>query len=178
MMKYDNFQHIPERLKAYYTIDVPLTSIKHTLEHYNERQGLEMCPDFQRGHVWTREQQIKYIEYILTQPDRDKSTSVVFNKPGWQSDFANNEPMVCVDGLQRITACLAFLNNEIPAYGTYYKDYKGHAPDFPGLQFTIGAFKKKSDVLKWYLQINDAGQPHTEEELQRIRDMLAKEQNT
>ena len=36
-MKHTNFQEIPERMKAYYTIDVPLTSIKHTLERYNDR---------------------------------------------------------------------------------------------------------------------------------------------
>ena len=171
-MKYVNYQDIPQRLKAYYTVDIPLSSLQYTLDHYKERHGLELNPDFQRGHVWSEEQQISYVEYLLSQPDRDKSTSVVFNKAGWQTGRISSKPMVCVDGLQRITACIAFLDNKIKVYDTYYKDYEGHLPDYPGLQFTIGGFKNREEVLQWYLQINAMGTPHTKEELDRVRDML------
>lgn len=168
-MKYTNFQDIPSRIKAGYFLDIDLDDLGSTLEHYKERHGLELNPDFQRGHVWTEQQQIDYIEFLLTDPDRDKSTQVVFNCPGWMSSNWKKE-MVCVDGLQRITACLRFLNNEIPAYGTYYKDYSGWMN--AKLQFVIGAFHKKSDILKWYLEINSKGTPHTDEEIQRVQKML------
>lgn len=166
---YTNFQDIPERIKAYYQVDVDFGSLKDNIERFIEQFNLELNPDFQRGHVWTEEQQIEYVEFLLTDPDRDKSTQVVFNCPGWMGPRWKKE-MVCVDGLQRITACLRFLNNEIPAYGTYYKDYTGWIRS--KLQFVVGAFHKKSDVLKWYLEMNAKGTPHTDEELQKVRKLL------
>lgn len=35
------------------------------VENEIKEYGLEMNPDFQRGHIWTEEQQSKYIEFIL-----------------------------------------------------------------------------------------------------------------
>ena len=173
-MKYTNFQDIPERLKAYYCIDVDFSSLERVLQRYLETHHLELNPDFQRGHVWTEEQQIAYVEYLLTDPDRDKSIQIIFNMPGWMSSKWNyNANMVCVDGLQRLTACLRFLRNEIPAYGTYYKDYSGVMQG--GLQFIVGSFSNKADVLQWYLQINAKGTPHTDEEIQKVQKMLEQE---
>lgn len=173
-MKYTNFQDIPQRLRAYYCVDVDFRSIEQILTRYEQDYHLQLNPDFQRGHVWTEEQQIAYIEYLLTNPDRDKSTSIIFNMPGWQNlDYCPGAYMVCVDGLQRLTACRRFLNNEIPAYGTYFKDYSGCMHG--GLQFVVGAFRKKSSVLQWYLQINAKGTPHTDEEIARVREMLRQE---
>lgn len=34
----------------------------------------------------------------------------------------------CVDGLQRTTAIMRFINNEIPAFGCYYKDFEDRLP--------------------------------------------------
>lgn len=171
-MKYTNFQDIPERMKAYYQIDVFLKDLDFVVDRYLKEFNLQLNPDFQRGHVWTEEQQIAYVEFLLTDPDRDKSTMVVFNCPGWMGKNWKKD-MVCVDGLQRITACLRFFRNEIPAYGTYYKDYSGHTS--AKLQFVVGAFHKRSDVLKWYLEINAKGTPHTDEELKRVSAMLSEE---
>ena len=171
-MKYTNFQEIPERIKAYYTIDVDFSDLPFVLDRYKKEFNLELNPDFQRGHVWTEAQQIAYVEFLLTNPDRDKSTSVIFNCPGWLTNKWKKE-MVCVDGLQRITACMKFLNNEISAYGTYCKDYTGWVPG--RLQFTVGAFHKKEDVLKWYLEMNKYGTPHSESEIERVEEMLRKE---
>ena len=171
-MKYTNFQDIPERMKAYYQIDVSLKDLDFVVNRYLKNFNLQLNPDFQRGHVWTEEQQIAYVEFLLTDPDRDKSTMVVFNCPGWMGNNWKKD-MVCVDGLQRITACLRFLRNEIPAYGTYYKDYSGYTS--AKLQFVVGAFHKRSDVLKWYLEINAKGTPHADEELKRVSAMLSEE---
>lgn len=174
-MKYDNFQQIPERMKAYYRIDVALNSIEHTLEHYTEQFNLNLCPDFQRGHVWTEEQQIAYVEYLLSNPDRDRSTEIIFNCGGWLTNAWQHD-MVCVDGLQRITAIKRFLNNEIPVYETYYKDYTGWCSHV-GVQFVIGGFKTRKEVLQWYLELNSGGTPHTKEEIERVRNLLKEAEN-
>lgn len=174
MVKYTNFQDIPERLKAHYCIDVDFSDLDFVLERYKKEHGLNLNPDFQRGHVWTEEQQIAYVEYLLSDPDKDKSIQVIFNCSGWMT-HRWKEDMVCVDGLQRLTACLRFLHNEIPAYGTYFKDYSGWMKG--GLKFVVGSFHKKSDVLKWYLELNSKGTPHTDEEIERVKTMLEGELN-
>lgn len=173
-MKYTNFQDIPERLKAYYLVDIDFADLEFVIDRYVKSFNLQLNPDFQRGHVWTEEQQIAYVEFLLTDPDRDKSRQIIFNCPGWMgANWQHN--MVCVDGLQRLTACLRFLRDEIPAYETYYSEYSGHLRG--GFQFVVGNFHKKSDVLQWYLELNNMGTPHTKEEIERVQEMLRKEQS-
>ena len=36
-------------------------------------QGLQLNPDFQRGHVWTNEQQIAFLEYFLKGGKSDRT---------------------------------------------------------------------------------------------------------
>lgn len=172
-MKYTNFQQIPERMKTYYQIDVDFSDLERVIDRYTKEYNLELNPDFQRGHVWTEEQQIAYIEYLLTQPDKDRSCMIILNCPGWMNTGKWRKEMVCVDGLQRLTACLRFLHNEIPAYETYYKDYEGWLPG--GLKVHIGNFQTKREVLQWYLELNAGGTPHTKEEIERVTQMLEKE---
>lgn len=172
-MKYTNFQDIPERMKSYYCIDVDFRNLEKTIDRFVDRYNLELNPDFQRGHVWTEEQQISYVEYLLTQPDKDSTCTIIFNCPGWMNTKKWRDEMVCVDGLQRLTACLRFLRNEIPAYGTLYKDYSGYMKG--GLKVHIGAFETKKEVLQWYLELNAKGTPHTDEEIERVTQMLEQE---
>jgi len=48
-----------------YQIDVFFDSFVKEINHYINDYGLILCPDFQRGHVWTEQQQVKFIEYVL-----------------------------------------------------------------------------------------------------------------
>lgn len=167
------FGDIKRFMTANYRVDVPLDSVALTLERYNKESGLELCPDFQRGHVWTEDQQIKYIEYILKQPNRDRSTEILFNCPDWR--FGGRANIQCVDGLQRLTAIQRFLNNEIPAYGTLYKDYEDHPSMLCTIQFCVNDLKTREEVLEWYLELNSGGVVHTQEELDRVRKLLNEE---
>ena len=40
-----------------------------------EAEGLILNPDFQRGHIWTEEQQTAYIEYLLMRAVRPDNLS-------------------------------------------------------------------------------------------------------
>lgn len=62
------FTDIPQFLtnRANYNVDVGFKYFSKTIQEYIDEQGLILNPDFQRGHVWTEEQQEKYIEYVLT----------------------------------------------------------------------------------------------------------------
>ena len=71
------FSDIPTFISSgNYEIDVPLDFIKRQLKRFEEDYGLELNPDFQRGNVWTKEQQIAWLEFFF----RGGKTSMVSQK--------------------------------------------------------------------------------------------------
>ena len=104
------FRDIPQFTRVgSYQVNMRLDWFVKWIKENQEECGLEMNPDFQRGHVWTEQQQIAYIEFLLR---GGKSGRVLyFNCPCW-SLGDRDEDFVCVDGLQRSTAIIRFINNE------------------------------------------------------------------
>lgn len=128
---------------------------KYFLEWIDENikeSNLQLNPDFQRGHVWTEEQQTAYIEFRLRGGSSGKI--VYFNCPGWMCGFDGD--FVCVDGLQRITAIKKFMNNEIKAFGTYYKDFEDKFPRNLDMIVNVNNLKTREEVLQWYIEMNEA----------------------
>ena len=170
------FKDIPKFTRvAHYKVDIPFDYIKRTIDSYIKEYKLQMEPEFQRGHVWTREQQIAYVEYILRggRSGRD----IYFNSPTWQSpEVADGgyDEFVLVDGLQRLTAIMAFLDNKIPVFGYYHDDFEdmNRMPMEYFLSFHVNDLKKESEVLTWYIEMNAGGTPHTKEEIERVRVLL------
>lgn len=155
-----------------YVADTPIGFIKDKIENWEKELGLQINPDFQRGHVWTTEQQIAFIEFILR---GGKTTPLQFNHPGWMYSWKGE--FVCVDGLQRLTALLKFLNNGLPVFnGNYLKDFDD--PDRLcrryDIQIRVNDLKTRKEVLKWYLEMNDGGTPHTSEEINKVKELLKK----
>ena len=152
-----------------YQVNMPLNYFVKWIKKNQEECGLELNPDFQRGHVWTEKQQIVYIEFLLRY---GKSNRVIyFNCPNWSVGGRDGE-FVCVDGLQRTTAIIRFINNEIPAFGCYYKDFEDRLPMEIDVLVNVNELKTKEEVLKWYIEMNDGGTPHTKEEIDKVRAML------
>ena len=167
-----NFQDIPQFTSpASYHIDVSLSYLKEHIDHHIQESNLQLNPDFQRGHVWTEKQQIAYVEYLLR--GGTSGREIYLNLPGLR--WTNTDDYVCVDGLQRITACLRFLDNEIPAFWTLYKDYEGRIDHQISLSIWVNTLKTKREVLIWYTELNSGGTAHTEAELDRVRRMIAEE---
>lgn len=164
-MKYSD---IPQFIKSgHYQVNVPLNYFEKWLNESIE-DGLVLNPDFQRGHVWSEEQQIAYIEYLFR---GGKSGRILyFNCPNFHS--GGRDDYVCVDGLQRITAIMRFLHNEIPIFGTYYSDFDGAIPLDIDVIANVNNLKNREDVLRWYLEMNSGGTPHTKEELEKVENML------
>jgi len=134
-------------------------------------RGLQLNPDFQRGHVWAEDQQISYIEFLLK---GGKSARIIyFNHPNWMGNWQGD--FVCVDGLQRLTAVMRFFNNEIKVFDTYYKDFEDKLHSDIDLIFNVNNLKTKKEVLQWYLEMNSGGTIHTEEEISRVKELLKKE---
>lgn len=138
----------------------------------NHKDILELCPDFQRGHVWNEKQQIAYIEYCLRSGTSGKI--IYFNCSSWMNKF--DTPLQLVDGLQRVTAVKRFLNNEIKVFGVYYKDFEDSMPYFNGeFIVNINNLQTRAEVLQWYIELNEGGVLHTKEEINKVKKLLKKE---
>lgn len=178
-MKYTKFKDIPPFTSSgSYQIDCSPEYLVEWIEKEQEEMGLELNPDFQRGHVWTEQQQIAFLEYFLR--GGKSGTILYFNCPSWHHnvpDGAYND-YVCVDGLQRITAFQRFIRNEIPAFGSYYREYTDSMKLRYTMKVNVNDLKTKAEVLQWYIEMNAGGTPHTDEEIERVKEMLAKDINT
>lgn len=168
-----NFKDIPQYTRdGHYATDVPLDSLAGLVERWTKSHHWEMVPDFQRGHVWDEPRQIAFVEHLLR--GGQGSNVIRLNCPGWQRHLRGT--LQTVDGLQRLTACLRFMNDEIPAFGYLFSDY-----DDPGyiwkyhLRFQVNDLETRAEVLQWYLEINSGGIVHTQEELERVQSLLDRE---
>lgn len=172
-MKYSD---IPQFTRSgTYQVNVPLEYIKREIDSFIDEDNLQLNPDFQRGHVWTKKQQIAFIEFLLR---GGKSSKVIyFNCPNWLGNRSRGQynDFVVVDGLQRLTAVLAFINDEIPAFGIYHKDYEGKVPLGIDLIFNVNNLETKVEVLQWYIEINSGGTPHTNKEIEKVKTLLEEE---
>lgn len=154
-----------------YACDIAFHRVISSLKEYQE-QGLDLDPDFQRPHVWSDEKRSNYIEYVLKGGNDPKAKTLYLNcqnfKRGIRGDFT------LVDGKQRIEAIRKFFAGELTVFGEYhYEDLKecfvGHSYT---MRILINDFATRSEVLKWYLDINVSGEPHTPEEIERVRKLL------
>jgi hypothetical protein len=89
--------------------DYDIVDFVKSIERMEKEEGLILNPDFQRGNVWTEDQQIKFVEFILK--GGNTARVVYLNHPNWTYRHKNNpyKEFVCVDGLQRITAMKRFI---------------------------------------------------------------------
>lgn len=155
---------------APYSVDVSLDAIEATLQRWGDSDaGLQLEPDFQRGHVWTDSQRSAYVEHLLR--GGVGSREIRFNCPGWMADFRG--PMVLVDGLQRLTAVRMFMDDRLAAFGHLCSQIGGPPPfQKQNLRFSVNSLPDRAAVLKWYVELNDGGVVHAPEELDRVRALL------
>lgn len=173
MIKYTKFRDIPQLTRSgNWECDFDLVQLVKFIENEIKEMGLEMNPDFQRGHVWTEQQQIAFIEFFLK---GGKTGRVIYlNKPDWNLSVPkdNYNDYVCVDGLQRYTAIKRFINNEIKVFGSYFNEYEDSLRINKTMRVNVNDLKSKKEVLQWYIEFNDGGTPHSKEEIERVKTIL------
>lgn len=165
------FTDIPQLTRCgNWEADYPIVDFVKRIEEWELESGLKLNPDFQRGHVWTEEQQTAYVTFIYRGGLTGKT--VYFNNPIWPSD---HDDFVCVDGLQRITALKRFIHNEIKIYGCYFNEFTDTPRMHTWMKINVNNLKTRKEVLQWYLEFNSGGTPHTKNELDKVRKLLEKE---
>ena len=156
---------------AHYGIDVPLDYLLDHINKWIKEYNLQLDPDFQRAHVWTEEQQVKFIEYFLR--GGVSGRDFYLNCPGWMHSF--KEEMVLVDGKQRLNAITRLLHNEIPAFGHKLQEYTdGFRLSRHTVKLHVADLKTRAEVLQWYIDLN-SGIAHTSEEIEKVKKMLEAE---
>jgi uncharacterized protein with ParB-like and HNH nuclease domain len=152
------------------SFDTSLNYLARKIKQLQEEDGLQLNPDFQRGRVWSVKQQSDFIEFLLR---GGRTTPVLLNHPGWLGSFEGE--FVCVDGLQRLSSILDFLDDKIAIFGGHTYSQIGGVDRIlrrVHLKIYINTLKTRAEVLEWYLELNAGGTPHTQEELDRVAELL------
>lgn len=174
MVKITRFEDVPQFTRSgSWECDYTLPRVLRFVEQAQEEEGLNLDPDFQRAHVWTEKQQIAWLEFFL----RGGKTGRVlyFNNPNWIGTKVRGKyEFVIVDGKQRLQAITRFLKDEIRIFGSLYSEYTDKPQ--PTMKINVNDLKTRAEVLQWYIEFNSGGVVHSEEEIERVRKLLEKEQ--
>lgn len=172
------FKDIPQLPKAHYNVHISWEYLEENLERYastwtDERGkicgGLNLNPPYQRAHVWTEQQQIAYVEYMLM--GGEVGRNIIWNCPTWMKSYKH--PLELVDGKQRLEAVRKFLRNDLPVFGKTISEFEDKLKFIEHhFIFSICCLESEKEILQLYLNINAGGTPHTEGELDMVRKML------
>lgn len=178
-MKYDEFLALIKPIeRPIRNFHCGFNYLETWIEGENEycADGIDFNPDFQRGHVWTEQQQIHFLENVLRRIVDESGLTIRFNNPVWsETEIIGDLPdqTVCVDGLQRLTAIRKFIKGELMVFGVKCDDLPMRVI-LRDLRIVIQMydFQNQKDLLQFYLDINGGGTAHTDSELSRVREMM------
>ncbi len=164
------------------TVNVGLSHLRESLgpDMYNA----DMNPDFQRGHVWTVPQQEAFMWSMCV--NSRALPPIILNEH--ESTPNSHYRTDLVDGKQRLTAALAWIDGEIEAVEPAAMAGAGRRR-FSAIEildhvsvircsFVFSMVRlRRRQVLDYYLRLNSGGCVHTEDELARVRALRDRESN-
>lgn len=95
---------IPQFPRSTYEVSVRIKNIEDHIQFHTESMGLNIDPEFQRGHVWSLAQRSAYLEYLLQ--GGEVAQTLICSCRKWRECV--NEDYVIVDGKQRLEAVRSF----------------------------------------------------------------------
>jgi len=163
--KAPRFRDIPQITLARYKVDI----MWKYLQEWIDEHDTDMDPDYQRGYIWSISQKERYIEWIIRGGQSGKD--IYFNHPGWFKKWDGR--MEVVDGKQRISAALEFLDNKVKAFGYYLNQYADKL-DHLTCSFHVHVLdlEDRKELLQWYIDMNDGGTVHTDEDINKVKSLL------
>ena len=144
-------------------------STRNAIEQY----PINIDPDFQRGRVWTEDQQELFMGHLL---EGGEVQPVIVN----QGPGGDWEVPELIDGKQRVTACLLWADGEIAARLWDNRRIKIGDLDAVsrtqcrlqiGLRYSMVRLTR-IECLELYIRLNRGGTPHTSAEIGRVRALL------
>lgn len=174
-----------------HTEEIQWSSIERWIKSQDEDGGFNDNPDYQRDHVWTKEQQISFIEGVIRGIIPQSLLSIRINNPLFEQKVLNEWSKgaewktICelpfevqvIDGKQRLNAIRQFLSGNIKIFNEQIcaDDLKSspYSPFSKRIQLNIMNFTKKDDLLKFYLALNSGGTVHSQADLDKVKNMLS-----
>lgn len=168
---------IPQLISTSSNLYMSLADLPRRLATFTSDYGLDLDPDFQRPQVWSNRLQQRFVEYLLR---GGKVPPLLFNSPAYKEGRRSKssdleDTVILVDGKQRLTAILKFLDNKLSVFDNVLLsdfDKPLHLTRFVGLEYSVNSLQTRREVLQWYLELNEGHVAHSKEELRRVRRML------
>ncbi len=126
------------------------------IRDWSTNKRLELKPDFQRNQVWSRAAQVMLIDTII----RNIPLPKIYIKSIIKDQ---NTYRIVVDGQQRLTAILMFVNNQLKLNHPYSGEYQG-------CKFNDLPQEIQDKILRYKIDINEIFNPSDDE----IRDLYAR----
>lgn len=144
--------------------------IKNDECNITSKEWLErVTPEFQRkNNKWTKKMKIKFIENLL----KGVKTELLLFR------MKEGDDAQIIDGLQRTTAILDFLDGKIKAFGFSRKDFSNKLNSFAhhNLIIKIYTFNTWKEVGKFYIDMNE-NITHSKADIQKAKDWFLNKHN-
>lgn len=143
------------------------TEIERLKEEATSRGGFfELNPIYQRDNSkWNKKQKIAYIENLVR---NIAPVEFKFNRN-------KSEEMTCIDGLQRITAILDFINGEFLVFGDMdllALSKTRFSLSRRNLVFKLYSFQENIDLYHFYLKLNEGGTQHSKVDIDKVKRLI------
>lgn len=127
---------------------------------------------YQRGYVWTREDQDRYLDSLFQARDLGRFLFV-------RNAYPLHEEVL--DGKQRLHTLLLLVSSQLPYQGVYWHEMSARDRDMllsRSVQFAVLSAEhySRAQLLRIFLDVNVAGVPQTEAHLAHVRELLAREE--
>ena len=162
--------HVPD---CTYHVNIGLGSIKDALDQYK----VNMNPEYQRDYVWTTEQKSKFVGAAL-----ENHNAVPPFWLNWVSKDYDRSHSEIVDGKQRISAILDWIDGHIKAVcpcgiEVWHKDL--NEVDLRCIKMAASfdwnfVHLPQKEVMEFYIRLNAGGTIHSEDDLNKVKEMIAK----
>lgn len=151
--------------------------IDHLCKHMDAGE-VDLDPAYQRSHVWTKDQQMDYLGFML----EGGKPPEIFVRELVQTDSIKPPYYEMVDGKQRVTAMYKWWRHEIPARLSpefdsrliWAKDLDEVEVRSVKMDVRVSVQILQTDLagtIRMYLRLNTGGTPHTKEEIERVRKL-------
>lgn len=145
------------------------SGLKFFKQNIEELYEVDLNPPFQRGDVWTETQQIDFVEFVL----KKGHTTPIFLNRGSESGIC-----VMVDGKQRTTALIKFLNDKMRVFkdevdgNVTYSEFSNQIGYDVGIDLVLNNLSDENDVIQWFIDLNEGGTYMSKEHLTKVKQML------
>ena len=137
--------------------------------------GVDFDPDYQREFVWTDADREKLIDSVFNNIEIGK---FVFVEMPWQGK--EYPAYQILDGKQRLSAIIDFYLNRFQYKGLYFNDLitedQYWFKNFPISVAELPENISKEQVLKQFIILNTTGHVMEEKQLEKVKNLLGKEE--